>query len=62
MKFKLVPKMNRNLLSIFVVFPNGRTVEISRTYMPDDNQIVDNVHCAEEMCKALSTRIKKSVM
>ncbi|MCX4267819.1 MAG: hypothetical protein OSJ62_04035 [Lachnospiraceae bacterium] len=59
--FRLVPKMEQNLLRIFLVYSGGKNEEIARVVMPHDNQMNDNVNCAEEICTAIRKRIKRSV-
>lgn len=59
--FKIVPKMNQNVLCVFLVYPNGENQEIGRVIFPNDFQMNDNVECAEEICNAIKKRIRKSV-
>ncbi|MBO5279255.1 MAG: hypothetical protein J6B06_07180 [Lachnospiraceae bacterium] len=60
-KFKLVPKISQDVMAVFYIDPNGETLEICRVLLPNDNQMGDNVICAEEICVALKKRIRKSV-
>lgn len=59
--FKLVPKIAEGAMVVYYIAPNGETLEICRVLFPSDNQMGDNVICAEEICVALKKRIRKSV-
>lgn len=59
--FKLVPKFNNNLLNIWITLPNGDSKVIAYICFPADQQMGDNVKCAEELCAALKKRIRKSL-
>lgn len=63
MKWKLITKYygHNNILDIGICWGNGRLEHIARICFPDDNQLGDNVSCAEEICAALNKRIRKSI-
>jgi hypothetical protein len=59
--FRIVPKFNNNLCAIYIVYPNGDYRLICQVLMPHDNQMVDNMECAQLIADALKKRIRKSV-
>ncbi len=59
--YKIIPKINNNVIYIGLVLPNGDAREICRAILPDDKQLNDNCSCADEICAALRRRFRKSV-
>lgn len=59
--YKLVPKMEGNIVIIILVTANGEGHQIARIMLPNDNQVTDNVDCINEICATLRKRIKRSI-
>lgn len=63
-KWKLVVKysgQNNNVLNIILCWSNGYMEQIAKIILPNDLQIGDNLHTAEEICATLNKRYRKSV-
>lgn len=59
--FKIVPKMDRNLVAFFIVLPNGESRQIGLIEFPNDKQISDDVEAITEIANIMKRRIKKSI-
>ncbi|MCM1118079.1 MAG: hypothetical protein NC543_01780 [bacterium] len=60
--FRVVPKINNNLIAIFVCVPaTGESRQVALIECPNDNQLSDNVELAEELCKIYRKRLNKSI-
>ena len=60
--FKLVPKINGNMIAVFLVLPStGESRQVALAECPNDSQMNDNVMLAEEICKAYRKRLNKSI-
>ena len=60
--FKLVPKINGNMIAVFLVLPStGESRQVALVECPNDSQMNDNVMLAEEICKAYRKRLNKSI-
>lgn len=58
--FKLVPKLDGNIGSIWFVLPNGEGREICRIVFLTDNQVNDNVEALNSIMAVLRKRIRRS--
>lgn len=58
--FKLVPKFYNNLLNIWYV-SEDQSLLIAQLLMPNDQQRMDDVQVAGDICSCLKKRIKKTV-
>lgn len=62
MKYKLVAKsLAPNMTDIIMVTAAGEFRTIARVEFPNDNQMMDNNTCTEEIIKALYKRLRKSI-
>lgn len=60
--FRIVPKMAGNIVEFYLVLQaTNETRKIGMIEVPHDNQINDNLELAQEVCRFLSKRIRKSV-
>ena len=60
--FRLVPKMiDAGSFGIWIVLSNGESKQIGYFLVPSDAQFNDNLYLADEICKAMRTRIRKSI-
>ena len=60
-QFKLVPKMQENLASIYLVLPSENIQEIARILFPNDHQVNDNCEALDDIIKILKKRINRSI-
>lgn len=58
--FRLIPKFNGNYLVILCEY-NGDVRDIAHILLPADQQLVDNVQTASDICLVLKKRIRKSL-
>lgn len=59
--FKLVPKIENNIASIWIVLPNGESQDIAWFRFPNDNQLNDNMDAINQMIPIMRKRIKRSL-
>ena len=60
--FKLVPKINGNMIAVFLVLPStGESRQVALVECPNDNQMNDNMELADTICKAYRKRLNKSI-
>lgn len=60
--FRVVPKINNNLIAIFVCMPaTGESRQVALVECPNDNQLGDNVELADMICTAYRKRLNKSI-
>lgn len=60
--FKLVPKINGNMIAVFLVLPStGESRQVALVECPNDSQMNDNMELADTICKAYRKRLNKSV-
>ena len=60
--FQVVPKFIGNFIEIyFDIQGNGTVYKLATLEMPNDNQMVDNVDFAKQLCDLYKKRIRKSI-
>ncbi len=60
--FKLVPKINGNIIAVFLVLPStGESRQVALVECPNDSQMNDNMELADTICKAYRKRLNKSI-
>lgn len=60
--FRVVPKINNNLIAIYVCVPaTGESRQVVLVECPNDNQLYDNLQMADMICTAYRKRLNKSI-